>query len=388
MSIKENDFSPTQQVFMALAPAITGFLSVVGSSLIMLSLLHPRKGLSVKDRLLFGLSLTDTIFSLIIIPWSLFIPEGMTWGARGNDATCTAQGFLIQLGHAPTFYQAGLAHYYYMTIRYGTSDQEFSKRYERWIHFMSVLWPLGTAVAGLYLDLFNFSHVGCWIAPNPLGCNIDDQVECNSGANAPLYAYLFTGIPVAIFMFYITYTMLQIYLKVREVSVRAATRRFESVQMVLTATNNNYPSSSASHISTDNQAESEAAPTAPRPVSTRDADRTRSAAMQAFLYIAVYCSTHSFVFVSANMDLFAGWSPFAIAFLGVSTFPLQGIFNLFIFLRPRIGSLKKRNSSLGYWKAWYMAIFSTGTEALNSRSNPTRPKSPPPSSEGVSAATT
>ncbi|CAB9516507.1 expressed unknown protein [Seminavis robusta] len=215
-----------ESVLLTLAPATSGILSLVGSSWIIWMLVpkcrqrssssNDNKLDQVKYRLLLGISVTDVFFSLVILPWALYMPANDTdvWGAMGNKQTCAAQGFLIQLGHMSSFYQAGLSHYYYTTICHGMSNQDFRRYYERIIHVSAVVWPLITAVAALVMDLYNPMSIGCWMAPYPLGCNIDgSDIPCQRGRWAPVFAYVFTGIPVSLFMTYIGYTMLQIYFK-------------------------------------------------------------------------------------------------------------------------------------------------------------------------------
>jgi hypothetical protein len=223
----ESDYTLAQQVAITLVPAFSGTLSILGSSCIIWMLLqNNRKKLkSVKYRFLFALCLSDVIYSLWLAPFALPIPKGTpgVWGAMGNYASCNAQGFFLQFGNIGIFYNCALALYFYKSLCYNMNDEQIAKRYEKWIHIVSVVWWLGTAIAALQQDLYSYSGLGCWIAPEPLRCNRRDDVDCIRGEDAYIYAFLYTGIPLSLITLYIAYAMWMIYVKVKEVS-RAAER--------------------------------------------------------------------------------------------------------------------------------------------------------------------
>lgn len=61
---------------------------------------------------------------------TLPIPEGLyVYGAKRNDATCSAQGFFMQLGSIACYLGVSLAVNYLLTIKYGWSETKLrSKR--------------------------------------------------------------------------------------------------------------------------------------------------------------------------------------------------------------------------------------------------------------------
>ncbi|CAB9516505.1 expressed unknown protein [Seminavis robusta] len=108
----------------------------------------------------------------------------------------------------------------------------------------------------------------------------------------------------------------------------------------------------ASTVTTDNNSNNN------NPQRNTDQARIRNTAIQAFYYVLAYSMTHTFVFLAANFDYFLpSGSPFLLTLLGVFSFPLQGILNVFIFLRPRIHVLQTRDSSLSYCRAVHWATF-------------------------------
>ena len=102
-----NADSKTKKAVLALLPVVSGSLSTMGSLYIMTSIWSGTRSstLQVKDQFLLGMSLFDLISSVASAFSSLAIPEFLEsgeptgiYGAKGNEATCTAQGFFIVLG--------------------------------------------------------------------------------------------------------------------------------------------------------------------------------------------------------------------------------------------------------------------------------------------------
>jgi hypothetical protein len=84
----------------------------------------------------------------------------------GNQRTCSAQGFLIQLSLGGSIYNACICVYYLLTVRYRMDKRIL----ERWalpvMHVATLLFSFGSATAALVvvLDLYHYRGVlGCWI---------------------------------------------------------------------------------------------------------------------------------------------------------------------------------------------------------------------------------
>jgi hypothetical protein len=325
----ESDFTLAQQVAITLVPAFMGTLSIMGSSCIIWMLANNRKKLkSVKYRFLFALCFWDIYNSLMFVFWSLPIPKGTpgVWGAMGNYASCNAQGFLIQFGVMGSFYNCALSLYYYKSLCFSMKDEEIAKRYEKWIHIGCVVWSLGTATAAWQQDLYSYTGVGCWIAPEPLRCHRRDDVDCIRGENAYIYAWLYMGIPFVLLWLYITYSMWMIYVKVKEVSRRAEQwsvgrvassivsnpSRTVVTQSLQQSADRNISDGSLHMPSQTLEAHSQLSSIS-RNVNrdrSRYAQRTKEAALQAFLYVIAYVVTHMWAFSVVNIELGGGTTPF------------------------------------------------------------------------------
>jgi hypothetical protein len=348
----ESNYTLAQQVAITLVPAFSGTLSFLGSScIIWLLLSENRKKLkNVKHRFLFALCLCDLINSLVFIFWSLPIPKGTpsVWGAMGNKASCDAQAAFIHFGNIGSFYNAALALYFYKSLCCNKNDEQIAKRYEKWIHFVSIGWCIGTAIAAWQQDLYAFNGLGCWMAPEPLRCHRRDGVDCIRGENAYIYIWLYAGIPDLLLCFFITFAMWMIYKKVKEVSLKAEKWSIETVGASIIANSSqtlkaNSQRGSIAGIGTQG--------------SSRYAERTKEAAWQAFLYVMAYVLTHAWTFVVVLIEQSGGTSPFFVVFIQNLFWPLQGFVNVFIFLRPRISSIQKSSPETYYFIAAYHSVF-------------------------------
>ena len=75
------------------------------------------------NQLLITLSVFDVIGSLAYALTTLPIPEtDYIYGSKGNENTCTAQGFFIQIGTIACFLNVSLSFYYMLTVVYGWSE--------------------------------------------------------------------------------------------------------------------------------------------------------------------------------------------------------------------------------------------------------------------------
>jgi hypothetical protein len=228
-------------------------------------------------------------------------------------------------------------------------DEQIAKRYEKWIHIVSIGWCLGTAIAAWQQDLYSFNGLGCWIAPEPLRCHRRDGVDCIRGEDAYLFIWLYSGIPDLLLLLYITYSMYMIYMKVKEVSRKAEKWSIATVSASIIAKSSqtlDATSQRGSIVGNNNQEGR-----------SRYAARTKEAAWQAFLYVMAYVVTHAWTFTVVLIEQSGGTSPFFVVFIQNLFWPLQGFVNVFIFLRPRINSIQKSSPKMRYFIAAYHSVF-------------------------------
>jgi hypothetical protein len=93
-----------------------------------------RGSISVYFELMLCMSLLDIcgsiawVFSTLPVPTTNVYGEQTTvYGAKGTDATCTMQGFLVQIGFSGIFYNLALSVYYLLTIQYGWREDKLRR---------------------------------------------------------------------------------------------------------------------------------------------------------------------------------------------------------------------------------------------------------------------
>ena len=96
------DLDPHQFRALAILPSISGFVSFCASIWIVVEVITTRaKLVTVYNRLLLGMSISSALSSIGHmfgpLPTPSLFDDEAAW-AKGNDSTCDAQGFLVQLG--------------------------------------------------------------------------------------------------------------------------------------------------------------------------------------------------------------------------------------------------------------------------------------------------
>jgi hypothetical protein len=118
-----------------------------------------------------AMSVFDIFSSIAWALSTLPIPEyefGETsgiYGAKGNEATCTMQGFFIQLGYTSIFYNMSLSFYFLFVVRYGVRESQLKKQ-QLWLHIPALI--VGVALAFGGIPVYGNALWGCYAPPPPL----------------------------------------------------------------------------------------------------------------------------------------------------------------------------------------------------------------------------
>ena len=107
-------FTLAQQTALAVMPKITGFASMLFSSLVVYYVVcNKKKRHYTYHRLLASISICDlsSSFWLALSTWPIPRDSGLFW-AVGNDRTCNVQGFFTQFGISSSFYNASISIYF------------------------------------------------------------------------------------------------------------------------------------------------------------------------------------------------------------------------------------------------------------------------------------
>ena len=90
-------------------------------------------------------------------------PTGI-YGARGNDQTCTAQGFFVQLGLTGALYNLSLSCYYTLAITLGWRETKL-RRVRFLLHLPAVI---GLALALAAIPYYDLAAWGCYLRAPPI----------------------------------------------------------------------------------------------------------------------------------------------------------------------------------------------------------------------------
>lgn len=131
-------------------PRVMAILSGLGSTFVLVDVLRVKKRRSnVFHQLMAQISFFDIIGSIAYSFTSLPIPTDYYFqGSRGNEASCTAQGFFIQVGTVACYTNVSLAFYYYFVIRMGWTETRL-KRIRVWFFACPIVVGLTFAFAGI-----------------------------------------------------------------------------------------------------------------------------------------------------------------------------------------------------------------------------------------------
>jgi hypothetical protein len=163
------------------------------------------------------MSLVDLLSSTgwFLSTWAT--PEGSILYAKGNQASCNFQGFLLQMAIGGPLYNGALILYYLLIIKYNWSNEKLVKL-EPWVHLFIWSWCIGTSITLILLDRIHSIGVVCWI-DDPPECYeeiSDPDVSCYAGY---IGLALFC-IPLWICILTSVWALLSIYMAVKKTHLR------------------------------------------------------------------------------------------------------------------------------------------------------------------------
>lgn len=289
-------YTDAQHLTITIVPRIAAFISLLSSLFMVVAALRQRS--RIYHRLMFCLAVHVGLYSVWIIYGPAAVPVGTpyVWGAAGNTATCTTQGFFLQVTQQASYcYYCLMALYSFQAVRNNFNEEKYLWM-EKWIHLAVHIWPFGSAFYLLAIESFNFSgHYACWINSSPVGCGNDTGIVCERGPqNNQLIAIIFAGLPYGFILLFPTVVMVALYCEVR--------RRQSSIRL-----------------------------------------QANVVAKQAGLYLLALYWSLIFGFVNNGIQRVEGTQNFAIALLAVINLNLNGFWMLLIYLYFRVSPSSRPN---------------------------------------------
>mmetsp|Transcript_25853 Transcript_25853/g.61276 ORF Transcript_25853/g.61276 Transcript_25853/m.61276 type:complete len:559 (+) Transcript_25853:716-2392(+) len=370
-------------------------------------------------RLLLAMSICDMIASTNASFSGLYIPKVYNrFGSHGNIATCEMAGFFMTLSISFAVLNMFLCLFYMRVVCFGWTPPVISRNHSsaingrRWdcrkipwfelsAYFLSIPYPLAVAGAALYHESFNpmVTLPGwCYFSEVPYDCNKFDDVPCTRGANYSFIQLFGSVIPVGCAVIGGTVAVTMVSRTVRK-QCRTMIARYgissSSSQSLDVITAGNAENSSnrtldppqrldGNSSSDDSSSDTSRPPQSrlstlsrifgrhqptppPQPQSSfvnvgRVYKRLHEAAEQAWLYSLAFIITYAVAISQAFTGAFMEATPqnrlfFFTTGVLITTFgPLQGAWNLLIYLRPYYRHVRNRDPHLSCWKVAVQAV--------------------------------
>jgi len=344
-----SDLSDGQEMVLALLQLVSGTLSLIGSSTIILKItrnLYKNKASTPYDRIILGLSSCDILISCTHIVSPFLLPRDTSqrvW-AMGSESTCRNLGFMAQLSMWGPWYNCLLSFYYLLTVRFQVKRTDFNRKYETWVHLVGAFFFPVTAIIGYICDWYSEMQLSmaCWVGEVPKGCGASGT--CTGKGN--LIAYIFAGIPWAITLLSLIINNMIIYIFVRKSfspSRKSTTRRSDLRQESRDMTERGL----------------------------LQQQLTKEVATQGFLYVSFFLMTSTPVLIIQVLDGIGFGEEdqgrlYPLLVLNSLLLPSLGFFNVFIYVRPSYLRFGAANPGKAKWFILRQALFDPDVPRMKS----------------------
>lgn len=349
----------------AVIPLVTAPMSVMSSILIIVMVMRSRIKLShIYHRLMVGLSVADIILSSAMSFTSFPAPKETPdiWKGFGSQSTCDIQGFFFMLGasSAPIYFLS-LQVYYLCVIKYELNS-DYMEKVEPFFHGVPITFGLVSAIIPVATESMNPGTSWCWIQASPMGCQSDPNIECNRGTNAALQRWIFVGGPMVLILVLACIVMWKIYDSVRTLDQVNASYDFRHTngnnlsnrRVKENRSSINTSSINSSILSSVRSVLSLPASTPPR-IAARYR-RSRQARRRIFQYFVGYLLTISFPLINISIAMAIGRPVIFLEILQYIFYPLQGVFNIVVFILPSVMTLQQRHPEMSLPRVVVTAI--------------------------------
>lgn len=302
------------------AQRVSGSLSLIASSVVIYIMSRSRSKFSTTlNRLLLALNISDMMSSTWFIVGPLALPKQhyFVHNAIGTEFSCKIQTFLLASGlFTSPYYTLSVCLYYLSIIKYKARDDWIRSKLEPW--FLGL--PLINIVLFLVVSITDSD------SSNSIG------VVCIYKSSTLIFVsqacILLTQVAIQI-------AMTMMWLEVRKVEGKVNVFR-RSLQM--------RPAKKRSSIRLS--------------LTDENFKRSRVIFFRALMYSAAFFAVWICEIIRAGWYYFTPEKsqPFALIFVAKIMFPLQGFFNFFIFLHPRVIAARESRKKPSWCKAILMSF--------------------------------
>lgn len=288
-------------IALAYIPKVSGMISITSSIYIIKDLM--RNGYQnvthTRDIMLMMMSVVDILSaftSFFLGSWPA--PKGMGYyGAVGNISTCDAQGYIGNLlGGIRIAYNSLLAMMFLSVVRYHCVEARLTKMMPYFIYtpiaiLAIILMPV------LIKGGFNFNgRSTCSIAPSPLNCQTDPTIECERGESMFVYGEMVQLSAMVIGNICLTYAMVMLYWTVLQIERQMDRYDIEG------CTNRRH---------------------------------SKQVGVQGIFYVVAFYLTYLPMLIGVLLSIMGKHDPVWLSLTVATIQPLQGFYNVVVYLRPR-----------------------------------------------------
>lgn len=411
------DYDPRTTKLLQSAQLLTSLLSFTASLLIALMIRSKSDSFSQPSRrIIFAMSCADMLSSLGLFTGPFLVPNGAVQytigGPSGTIATCELNGFLFILGSsAAPMYTCALCSYYFCKINHNMPDREFAERIEKKIHIINISWSIVGALVALFTNIINSVPGGdfCYIGADP-GCKENPDIECERGQHHDIYAMIISYLPNLLSFLGVISTMVLICAKVFSQEKRNAAHRFtRPVRRSMIERDTGRGNISSDHSQVMNTRTSRRAQPPERPiprnsinfgrffVSVRNSfsrrtsyrinseasdsflsrseinsrKRRKETVIQASLYVGTFLLVYIWPYIFFVFEFLDKEIPLEVSLLLYIFYPLAGLFNILIYTRQNVKTIRKRHPDY-WWPQAFWQVLKAGGECPPLPPNPNR----------------
>jgi hypothetical protein len=258
----------------------------------------------------------------------------------GNKVTCQIQGYIVFLGLAGggALYMC-LSWYFVCSITFQMSLEKIRKRIEPILFFYSVTLTLFLPSYLLSKDLLNVLPTASFCSIGTVHEHCDYSIDefffaCDSStlddAKKSLKWYrivIFFNVAMGVLAMIII--IVTIFNKTRKINSYLKDERFHGDEGII---------SDLGHAPENNE------------MNITELKHSRVMVIQALLYIFAYCITWVFILIITSLHLDENTKN-ALLYFRVILFPIQGLWNLIIFVYDKAYLVYRNNDDMGYWSA-------------------------------------
>ncbi len=380
--------------------SVSGMTSVVSSSMMIWMILRSHDGLStIQHRLLLGLCISDLISSSSLSTFNVMAPAEIdyyVWNAQGNEATCDAQGFVITMGtFAGLWYNASLNLYYLAVVKFEKREKYIRTRMEPLFHGVPIAGALAFSIALLVGGHYNSDAAGycggnkCHYPPHCHGYDVGEirdgfEIPCGRGIEGADKAKF--AITIAMFLpaIIMVGSLIVIYVAVKQHERKMSAYGVGSLRSIsqhslhsntnqgsfnsgvwkrlrTTFTGSLYSLRSSSSINTSLTSRKKT-----------QSQQSRAVMRKAFGYSFAWFLSFGMYIILVVLTLL-GIDTTKALYVTHICLPLQGLFNLVIYLYPKVINARKKSmregENISWCRALSRAFWSRGNRQLRRSRN-------------------